>query len=214
MMTACLPLVGAVIGVIWWLAAALAGIIAPAPLAAAVIAAMPFLLTGFMHLDGFMDTSDAVLSWRPLEDRLRILKDSHTGAFAVVNLCVLMLFMYGASASVTGRDLRILVLIPVISRCGSAFCVTTLRPLGHSEYKGHGGNAAQRLAIIAVWFIAMITGFVWLGKSAFVLLAETIAYALAMWYVVRILKGVSGDLAGYSLSISELCALIALALIP
>ena len=83
-MTACLPLVGAVIGVIWWLASALAGIIAPAPLAAAVIAAMPFLLTGFMHLDGFMDTSDAVLSWRPLEDRLRILKDSHTGAFAVV----------------------------------------------------------------------------------------------------------------------------------
>ena len=205
-----LPLVGAVIGLIWWLASSLAGIIAPQPLAAAVIAAMPFLLTGFMHLDGFMDTSDAVLSWRPLEDRLRILKDSHTGAFAVVNLCVLMLFMYGASASVAGKDLRILVLIPVISRCGSAFCVTTLRPLGHSEYKGHAGNTAQRLAIIAVWLIATITGFVWLGRSAFVLLAETIAYALAMWSVVRILKGVSGDLAGFALTLSELAGLIVL----
>lgn len=213
MMTACLPLVGAVIGLLWWIASAVAKLFLPSSLCAAVIAGIPFLLTGFMHLDGFMDTSDAVLSWRPLEDRLRILKDSHTGAFAVVNLCVLMMFMYAAGESVSGLDLRILVLIPVISRCCSAFCVTTLKPLGHSEYTGRTGNTAQRLAIIAVWCIAIAVGFIWLGKAGFTLIIETAAYAIAMISVVRILKGVSGDLAGYSLSISELCALIAFAVI-
>jgi len=213
MMTACLPLVGAVIGLIWWVASSIAKLFVPEPLCAAVIATIPFLLTGFMHLDGFMDTSDAILSWRPLEDRLRILKDSHAGAFAVVNLCVLMMFMYAAAQSVTGKDLRALVLIPVISRCGSALCVTTIRPLGHSEYRGHAGNTAQRIAIFTVWLLSLFTGFVWLGRTGFVLIIETLAYAAAMYSVVRILKGVSGDLAGYSLSISELCALIALAII-
>lgn len=213
MMTACLPLVGAVIGLIWWGASSIARFILPAPLCAAVIGALPFLLTGFMHLDGFMDTSDAVLSWRPLEDRLRILKDSHTGAFAVVNLCIYMMFMYGAASSITGLDLRILTIIPIVSRCCSAFCVTTLRPLGHSEYKAHSGNAAQRLAIIAIWLLSLLISFVWLGKTGFVLLIETAAYAVAMGWVVHILKGVSGDLAGYALSISELCALIAFSVI-
>ena len=180
MMTACLPLVGAVIGLIWWIAASISGQFLPQPLCAAVIAAMPFLLTGFMHLDGFMDTSDAILSWRPLEERLRILKDSHTGAFAVVNLCVLMMFMYAAAQSAADLDKRIFVLIPVISRCCSAFCVTTLRPLGHSEYKAHSGNTAQRLSIIAIWLIAIIVGFFWLGKPALALIVETIAYIAAM----------------------------------
>jgi len=213
LMTACLPLVGAVIGLIWWIIATLAGLFLPSPLCAALIAAAPFLLTGFMHLDGFMDTSDAILSWRPLEDRLRILKDSHTGAFSVVNLCVYMMFMYAAAASIPTKDLRFLVLVPVISRCCSAFCVTTLRPLGHSEYKDHSGNAAQRMAILSIWLIAVIISFIWLGRCGFVYLIETCAYAIAMWSVIRILKGVSGDLAGYSLSISELCALIAFSVI-
>ena len=213
LMTACLPLVGAVIGLIWWLAAIVARVFLPEPLCAALIAGLPFLLTGFMHLDGFMDTSDAVLSWRPLEDRLRILKDSHTGAFAVVNLSVLMMFMYAAASSVVDRDLRILVLIPVVSRCGSAFCVTSLKPLGHSEYKGRSGSTAQRMAIIAIWAIAIAAGFIWLGRPGFALIIQTACYAAAMGYVFRILKGVSGDLAGYSLCISELCALIALSVI-
>lgn len=213
MMTACLPLVGAVIGLIWWICGSLARWIFPDPLCAAILAGMPFFLTGFMHLDGFMDTSDAILSWRPLEDRLRILKDSHTGAFSVVNLGLYLMFMYAAAESVIECDFRILLLIPIISRCGSAFCVTTLRPLGHSEYKGISGNLAQRMSILIMWLLTVLIGFVRLGQVSWVLIVETLGYAIAMGWVAHILKGVSGDLAGYALSISELCALIALSII-
>lgn len=211
LMTACLPMVGAVIGLIWAFLAMLAVAVLPAGLAGAVIAALPFLLSGFMHLDGFMDTSDAILSWRPLEERLRILKDSHTGSFAVVNLAMLMLFTYGAALSALTADLRVLVLIPVVSRCGSAFCVTTLKPLGHSEYKDAHGSAAQRLAIVVVYILSMLAGVLWLGRGVIALAATTLGYALAMLWAARTLKGVSGDLAGFALSIAETCGLAVLA---
>lgn len=84
-MLVCLPLVGLLVGGIWagaWLL--LRG--APGPVRAAVCAAVPWLVTGFMHLDGYMDVCDAVLSRRDLPTRRRILKDSHCGAFAVICL--------------------------------------------------------------------------------------------------------------------------------
>ena len=89
-MVACLPLVGLIAGLVWagcvWLSAFL-----PLPLGALLCAAAPWLVTGFLHLDGFMDVCDAVLSRRDLETRQRILKDSHCGAFAVI--CLVLLFL-------------------------------------------------------------------------------------------------------------------------
>ena len=44
-------------------------------------------------------------------------------------------------------------------------------------------------------------------------LLETLGYAIAMGWAVRIMKGVSGDLAGFALSIAEVCGLALLAII-
>ena len=89
-MLVCMPLVGLLAGGVWagaWLL--LRG--APGPVRAAVCAAVPWLVTGFMHLDGYMDVCDAVLSRRDLATRQRILKDSHCGAFAVICMVLLAL---------------------------------------------------------------------------------------------------------------------------
>ena len=75
-MVCCLPLVGLVVGGVWVLAA-YAGRFLPPPVAGLLIAAAPWLVTGFLHLDGFMDVCDAVLSRRDLPRRQEILKDSH-----------------------------------------------------------------------------------------------------------------------------------------
>lgn len=213
LMTACLPLIGAVIGALWY-ALALAGrTLLPAALASALIAALPFLLTGFMHLDGFMDACDALLSWRPLEQRQKILKDVHCGSFSVVALALLMLGMFAAASDALQADLRTLVVIPAASRCLSAFCVSTLRPIGHSEYAQvvrTAGTPAATLLMLALTFAA---GGVWIGARCILALsAVVVGYALAMHFAARTLKGVSGDLAGYALCIGELCGLIAIAI--
>ena len=172
LMLVCLPLLGALIGLIWSLLAMLGRAFLPEALAAALIAALPFLLTGFIHLDGFMDTSDAILSWRPLQKRLEILKDSHTGSFAVVNLGLIL--MFGFAAAMGRFDLRALCLVPVISRCGSALCVMSLSPIGHSEYTHLKTGIAQRVAVGAMWLITMIAAILWLKTAAIALLSRFI----------------------------------------
>ena len=47
-------------------------------------------LTGGLHLDGLMDTCDAIFSHRDRETRLKILSDTHAGSFAVMS-CVIIL---------------------------------------------------------------------------------------------------------------------------
>ncbi len=41
-----------------------------------------------IHLDGLLDTADAMSSYQERERRLEILKDSHAGAFAVITCVV------------------------------------------------------------------------------------------------------------------------------
>lgn len=214
LMTACLPLVGAVIGALWYALALLGQMLLPDMLSAALNAALPFLLTGFMHLDGFMDSADALLSWRPLEQRQKILKDVHCGSFSVVAIVLLAMGMFAAASDAAAKDLRTLILIPAASRCLSVFCVTALKPIGHSEYAGLNRSTGTPMAAIVMLLLTVIASWIWLGAVAALTIGATIAgYAAAMMWAVHTLKGVSGDLAGYSLCIGELCGLIALAVI-
>lgn len=208
--TALLPAVGLGIGLLWRAAAALA-VALPAYLGSALIAAAPWLLTGFIHLDGFLDASDALLSWRPQEERQRILKDVHVGAFAVVSLVLLALFQFAAAMEL--RRMGALVLTPVLSRCGSARCALTMPPLGHSEYAGMDEVRPFRripdiAAVLAMLALVLMYGWAGLGVGAVTLAG----YAISIHIATRALGGFSGDLAGYALTVSELCGLIALAI--
>ena len=187
--------------------------VAPA-LAAALIVILPILMTGGIHLDGYMDTADAVLSWRPLEKRLEILKDPHTGSFSVIALSCLLLLSYGATLTLlqSGREVFPLLLIPAVSRACSAFCVSRLKPLSHSEYAGTSDNAgAVSGAAFAILCLALSIFAGWHG--VFVCLAVVAGYALIMRWTYKILGGFSGDLAGCALSVAEVCGLIALAVV-
>jgi len=214
LMTACLPLVGLVIGVLWYTFALLGRLLLPQSLLAVLIAALPLLLTGFMHLDGFMDTSDAMLSWRPLEKRIQILKDVHCGSFSVVAVVLLILSMYAAACDASGGDLRILILIPTVSRCLSAFYVSAFKPIGHSEYAAMKHGIATPLTALLILLFTLLCGSLWLGLNSIAcLIAVILGYCAAMHWCMHTLKGVSGDLAGFSLCVGELCGLIALAAI-
>jgi adenosylcobinamide-GDP ribazoletransferase len=202
-----LPLLGACLGlltgVIWTLLVYLG---ASSFLTGAVVTAAYFLMTGFIHLDGYMDACDALLSWRPLEKRLEILKDSHTGAFAVVGLSILVLFSYDAAGL---SDLRPLLFVPVVSRCGSALAVLCLKPIGHSQYARLQATPGQKGAVVLAGLCAFIACALWLGDCT-ALIVEALAYAAALAWAYRNLGGVSGDVAGFALTLAECAALVAL----
>ena len=213
-MTACLPAVGIIIGALWLFAAYLCRTFDVHPaLSAAIIAALPSFVTGAIHIDGFMDTADAVLSWRPLEKRLEILKDPHVGSFAVISLAALGLFMYGAAFALMANDGPIypLLLIPMVSRSCSAFCVAKLKPLSHSEYAAEKNDLPAKAAYIFAAAALVLSAFSgWRGIIA--MFAVVCAYALSMRKCYKLLQGFSGDLAGCALVIGECIGLIILAI--
>jgi len=219
-MVASLPLVGAVIGAIWWALALLLTIPSlPLVMVAALLTIAPFLIAGFIHLDGYMDTSDALLSRRPLEDKMRILKDPTVGAFAGVMLAILFLLQFAAMFTIveSGRHLALLIVICVISRSCSALSIFVLRHMPISNYAATLGRNAGTASKVFVAFIvlgAVALSFLYAGIVGLaVSVATVLGYAAAMRVVYKDFKGISGDLLGYSLVISELCGLVALALL-
>lgn len=58
--------------------------------------AIPIIITGGFHVDGYMDTMDALHSYQSREKKLEILKDAHIGAFAVIMLVLYYLIYAGA----------------------------------------------------------------------------------------------------------------------
>ena len=66
-----------------------------------VLVMVPVVITGGIHVDGLLDTSDALSSWRDREKRLEILKDSHIGAFAVIMLVLYGLIFLGGFSEIT-----------------------------------------------------------------------------------------------------------------
>ncbi|MBQ6678597.1 MAG: adenosylcobinamide-GDP ribazoletransferase [Lachnospiraceae bacterium] len=218
LMTLFLPLVGAVVGGLWMLLSYLLRLLdLPVLIAAAALTAYPFLITGGMHFDGFLDTVDAVKSWRGPEERRRIIKDPHVGSFAVIAAVLLVMAQFAFFASVKEEaDIFTLLLIPVVSRITAALAVTLLRPISVSEYAGayQKGIRKSHVVILAVLY-ALVTaaGFVFLGKYGFAAIAVTAGYLLFLIRGFRSLNGMSGDISGYALVCGELAGIAVYALV-
>lgn len=210
-----LPLVGLELGVLWAALAWLCGRLGvPAPVRALLLSAYPCAVTGFLHLDGFLDVTDAVRSCRDLPRRREILKDSHVGAFAVIG-CVLLLlaqFALFASAPETA-PFWALAPIPVVSRCCAALAVTALRPMSTSQYAAMKKPRWQ-LVLLSVLLLAALAGsFLLCGRYGFAAFACAAGYGLALWRGFRSLDGMNGDVSGYALTVGELCAVAVYALL-
>ena len=204
------PMIGAVIGLILWgwlyLCDALKiGML----LRGAVGAVIPLLVTGGIHMDGFMDTSDAIASWQTRERRLEILKDSHTGAFAVIGCAGYLLLSAAVYGETTGQAAPMLIGVFMISRALSALALAffkSARPGGMMD--AFARTAHRRMvsitAVVYAVFCAVLWAVCgrWLVLGCFAAAAGCFAYYRHMAY--RNFGGVTGDLAGWFVQITEL----------
>ena len=209
-----LPLIGLEIGAIWaglaWVCRMLC---LPATIAALVLCACPYVLTGYIHLDGYMDVTDAVKSWRDIRRRREILKDSHVGSFAVIGFGLLLLAQFACfAAAPADANVWVLLLIPVVSRCCSALAITGLKPMSTSQYADRGTHRGQLVVLLGMLCVCLVAGFLLWGKSALPLAGCMVGYALALRRGYRSLDGMNGDISGYALTLGELCAVAIYAL--
>ena len=210
-----LPIVGMEIGAIWAVLAWLCRLLNLSALVAGMIlCAYPYIVTGFIHLDGYMDVTDAVKSWRDLERRREILKDSHVGSFAVIGIVLLMLAQFAVFASAPAdANFLILIFIPAVSRCCSAMAVTGLKPMSTSQYADRSKPKSHMVVLAVMLCIFLVLGFLLCGKYGFALLGCLAGYGLALRRAYKSLEGMNGDISGYALTIGELCAVAVYALI-
>ena len=208
-----LPLVGLEIGALWALLAwGCEALELPAAIRALALAAFPYLATGCIHLDGFMDVTDAVKSCRSPERRREILKDSHVGSFAVIYLALVLLSQFALFQAGEG-PVWALVLIPGVSRCCSALAVTGLKPMPTSQYAAQEKPKSHLIVLSTVLFVLTAAGILICGKGGLALAGCMAGYALALRRGYRSLEGMNGDIAGYALTIGELCGAAAACLI-
>ncbi len=210
-----LPIVGLEIGVIWAALAWLCNLLNfPVMVMALILTAYPYMITGFLHLDGFMDVTDAVKSWRDMERRREILKDSHVGSFAVIGVVLLVVAQFAFFASVPAEaDFHALIFTPAVSRCCSALAVTGLKPMSASQYADQKKPRSHMVVLSIMLCIFLAAGFLLWGKYGFVLVGCLAGYGLALLRAYKSLDGMNGDIAGFSLTIGELCAVAVYALI-
>ena len=210
-----LPIVGLEIGAIWAVLAWTCSFLnLPALVTGLILCAYPYIITGFIHLDGYMDVTDAVKSWRDLERRREILKDSHVGSFAVIGIVLLMIAQFAFFVSApTDANFLILLFIPAVSRCCSALAVTGLKPMSTSQYADQQKSKSHMVVLTIMLVVFLAAGFLFCGKYGFALIGGLVGYGLALRRAYKSLAGMNGDISGYALTIGELCAVAVYALI-
>ncbi len=156
------------------------------------------LLTGGLHMDGFMDVSDAYFSYNK-EKRREIMKDPNVGAFAVMAIIFLFAFRYVFMYESLMLYPFALLVIPVVSR---TFMTCLL--FGHSASEGLGNTFQKSLrkydCIIVIGMIfTFLLLFLWMYNTKLVILLFIIAsicFVSARKFFNRVFGGVNGDTLG------------------
>ncbi len=204
------PVVGIAIGLFSYLWVLLSGFLSMrAALRTVILMVLPVLVSGGIHLDGFLDTCDALSSCRGKEERVRILKDPHTGAFALIWGIVYFLLLYGILDSLSGRMVWVYLFCFVISRSLSAISVVSFPKFSSggtvTAFSRNASDRTTRIVCACFLFSAAVCMFfiqpVYAGAAIFgALLAFVLYYRCAM----HSFGGINGDLAGFFLSLCEL----------
>ncbi len=121
------PIIGVLIGAFGYLAASLALFVLPQQVVAVIALIYLAFISGFLHLDGLSDSADGLLSARPREDSLRIMKDSRAGAMGVVVVVLVMLAKYSALSSIAADKICLTIFfMPIAGRCAILFFMARL----------------------------------------------------------------------------------------
>ncbi|SEF41201.1 cobalamin-5'-phosphate synthase [Butyrivibrio sp. Su6] len=178
------------------------------------ILAVPIIISGGIHLDGYMDTSDALSSYRDREKRLEILKDPHIGAFAVIRLLLYSTVFFATVLTIISVHAGVYLLfawglIFFYSRILSAVAVVSFKcaKSNGTLYTFAEGAEKTRCRVLLIIEAIICTFFmIYFGKNAGVL--ETVASLLVFIYYHRMADdkfgGITGDLAGFFVCVCEL----------
>lgn len=174
-----------------------------------IAAAIPLLVTGGFHVDGFMDTMDALHSYQSKERKLEILKDAHIGAFAVIMLLLYYMIYIAAYAQIQTREaFEVFCMGFYLSRILSGIGVVTF-PSAKKDgmlycFASTAHEIGVKCALYAQLFLCAC-GMIMIDiKVAGIVIAT--AFLILIYYRQKCIKefgGITGDTAGFFVTICE-----------
>jgi len=192
--------------------------------AAACVIALWALLTRMLHWDGLADVADALWGGATVERRLEIMRDTVVGTFGTVAVVLVALIETMALAALMQLDglvtLAVLLAVPVLGRLAATFAAwfgTAARG------DGLGRSVVARPTPAGALVVLLTLG---LAAAAWVVLAAgrvSGAASIAFWVVgiasaamipaalARRFGGVTGDVMGASVLLTETACLLILA---
>ncbi len=212
------PLIGAVIGLLlngWYALADLAGF--GLLFRTAVLVLIPVAVTGGIHLDGLLDTADALSSYKSKEEKLEILKDSHAGAFAIIMGIAYFILTLGVYSEAEGRHLQVIGLGFVLSRALSGLALVSFQKAKNTGLlRTFADAAANRKVAFFMTLYLILTGAGMLVLDVKLGAAAIGAALLVFWWyrsmAYRKFGGITGDLAGCFVQVCELAVALAVVL--
>ena len=201
------PLIGLMVGLIWLAMSFIFGQIffkCSDFLKGALMTLTNLILTGGLHIDGFIDTCDALFSHKDFEARLKILSDTHTGAFGVAG-CVMNLILKCALFAEIKFNYT-LILIPVLSRSGMALLLNNLKFAKNDGLAKILGSSRVQHDNIWLIIIMLVSALIDFKLSVLNLLA----YIFWRRCCMKNFNGITGDLLGAFVELDEIILLLGL----
>ena len=198
------PLVGSILGLLLFTThLLLTPLLEPTHLMV-LIFALYIIITGALHLDGFADTLDGLLSYKPKIEALKIMKDPHIGAMGVVFLIVLLTIKL--SSFIHLEEMWHLILIPMLSR------YSVLIAIYFFPYITNRGMATlakrefcKKHLLIATLYTLLISLF--FSNALILFIVALVTALLVSRYFVKKFDGLNGDIYGFIIEFTEVTLL-------
>lgn len=198
---ALLPIVGLLIGAILYGMWYILGDI-NVEVAALLLIFVYIWITGGLHMDGFMDTIDGVLSNRDRERIFEIMKDSRIGAFGAIGILMLIL---GYFIIFKYTDSLAILFMPMVARSCALMAASLSQYAKKTNDMGKGfvDGMGKKEMIFALVFTGVIIGAI----NYIYLLSFGICIVISIYFVYyfkKKLSGMTGDTIGMMIELNQI----------
>jgi len=161
-------------------------------------------ITGGLHLDGLADLADGLgAAHRDPARLLAVMRDPHLGAFGVLALALQLIFKLVLLMLVAREGVWLaLLLIPAWTRLGPLVWTRYVPPLEQGMGERFAWNLSTRS--ILVWGLLLLLASAWTPA----LLLAPLLLAAWGWFLLRRIGGMSGDMLGAGIEVTETAMLL------
>jgi adenosylcobinamide-GDP ribazoletransferase len=205
-----LPLVGAPIGAAAGFAGAAVFWHAHSAMWAIIVALVAgVVLSGAIHIDGYLDCCDALLMTASPSRRLDVLHDPRHGTYALVGMAVLAIVWLAALAGISPQQFPFALIFAAVTARASIVSLAGQYPhaRNHLRFDTCRGYGAAWFALLLIVSFAVTRS--WLALIL-VIGAFLLAQIIAGFASRRLGGGLTGDVYGAIVTVTEVAVLIAL----